>query len=268
MADLKISALTASTTPLAGTEVLPIVQSSTTKQVSVANLTAGRAVSMLSLTADTSTLVVDSTNHRVGVGTASPGRLLELYAAGSPNLRWNDSTNSWDIRTNGSVGSAMQFDYNGTRFFTLLSGGDATVNTGNLVISTAGKGIDFSATSHPAGMTSELLADYEEGTWTPTQGTGLTVVGTFSSSGSYTKVGRMVTVRGRVSGSTSVSIVANSQLCAGLPFTGTTGVEAEEGALTDNNITQVGVAQIYGATVYSTAITATTRMNFTISYFV
>lgn len=43
MADLKISALLASTTPLAGTEVLPIVQSNTTKQVSVANLTAGRA---------------------------------------------------------------------------------------------------------------------------------------------------------------------------------------------------------------------------------
>jgi hypothetical protein len=42
MADAKISALPASTTPLAGTEVLPIVQSSTTKQVSIANLTAGR----------------------------------------------------------------------------------------------------------------------------------------------------------------------------------------------------------------------------------
>lgn len=49
MADTKISALPASTTPLAGTEVLPIVQSSATKQVSVANLTAGRAVSADSL---------------------------------------------------------------------------------------------------------------------------------------------------------------------------------------------------------------------------
>jgi hypothetical protein len=45
MADTKISALPASTTPLAGTEVLPIVQSSATKQVSVANLTAGRVIS-------------------------------------------------------------------------------------------------------------------------------------------------------------------------------------------------------------------------------
>ena len=50
MADVKISALPASTTPLAGTEVLPIVQGTTTKQVSIANLTAGRAVSVSSLT--------------------------------------------------------------------------------------------------------------------------------------------------------------------------------------------------------------------------
>jgi hypothetical protein len=51
MADTKISALPASTTPLAGTEVLPIVQGGVTKQVSVANLTAGRAVSASTMTA-------------------------------------------------------------------------------------------------------------------------------------------------------------------------------------------------------------------------
>jgi len=50
MADTKISALPASTTPLAGTEVLPIVQSSSTKQVSVANLTAGRTFDALGMT--------------------------------------------------------------------------------------------------------------------------------------------------------------------------------------------------------------------------
>jgi hypothetical protein len=47
MADTKISALTAASTPLAGTEVLPIVQSGTTKKVSVADLTAGRAITAL-----------------------------------------------------------------------------------------------------------------------------------------------------------------------------------------------------------------------------
>jgi hypothetical protein len=38
MADLKISQLTSATTPLAGTEVLPIVQSSSTKKVSIENV--------------------------------------------------------------------------------------------------------------------------------------------------------------------------------------------------------------------------------------
>jgi hypothetical protein len=60
MADSKISALPASTTPLAGTEVLPIVQSSTTRQVSVANLTAGRAISATQLTLTTGNLIVAS----------------------------------------------------------------------------------------------------------------------------------------------------------------------------------------------------------------
>jgi len=58
MADTKISALPASTVPLAGTEVLPIVQSSSTKQVSVANLTAGRAISATQLTLTTGNLIV------------------------------------------------------------------------------------------------------------------------------------------------------------------------------------------------------------------
>ena len=51
MADVKISGLPAATTPVAGTEVLPVVQSGTTKKVSIDNLTAGKAVSALSMTA-------------------------------------------------------------------------------------------------------------------------------------------------------------------------------------------------------------------------
>jgi hypothetical protein len=67
MADTKISALPASTVPLAGTEVLPIVQSSSTKQVSVANLTAGRSFDALGMTL---------TSTDAGAAAAP---LLELY---------------------------------------------------------------------------------------------------------------------------------------------------------------------------------------------
>lgn len=74
--------------------------------------------------------------------------------------------------------------------------GDQTIVDGNLVIGTAGKGIDFSATTSATGMTSELLSDYEEGTWTPIVSGG-TIAGNAvpqTASGTYTRVGRQVTV--------------------------------------------------------------------------
>lgn len=65
MADTKISALPASTTPLAGTEVLPIVQSSATKQVSVANLTAGRAISVTQITLSTGNVIFSASGKGI-----------------------------------------------------------------------------------------------------------------------------------------------------------------------------------------------------------
>lgn len=77
MADTKISALTASTVPLAGTEVLPIVQDGTTKKVSVANLTAGRATSALSfestVVTGTAPLAVVSTTRVANLNVATAG---------------------------------------------------------------------------------------------------------------------------------------------------------------------------------------------------
>ena len=71
MADLKISQLPAATVPLAGTEVLPIVQSSTTKQVSIDNLTTGKAVSALSVSATTVTATtVNGTTFDTNIAAA------------------------------------------------------------------------------------------------------------------------------------------------------------------------------------------------------
>lgn len=72
--------------------------------------------------------------------------------------------------------------------------GDQTLLDGNLVFGTAGKGIDFSANPNALGATSELLNDYEEGTWAPTA-VGLTSAGTTTytvQAGVYTKVGNVV----------------------------------------------------------------------------
>jgi hypothetical protein len=111
--------------------------------------------------------------------------------------------------------------------------GDVTLSTGNLVIGTSGKGIDFSATSHPAGMTSELLADYEEGTWTPVLGgSGGTSGQTYSlQSGRYTKIGRQVICNFEVV-LTAVGTVTNYAAINGLPFTVTAGSTSLDGGST------------------------------------
>jgi hypothetical protein len=85
-----------------------------------------------------------------------------------------------------------------------------TFNGTNLVFGTNGtNGILFGASTQ--------LNDYEEGTWTPGVG-NLTVVGTFSSSGTYTKIGRFVTCQATLSATTSITGNAG-QFFTGLPFT-------------------------------------------------
>jgi hypothetical protein len=138
MADKKISALTGATTPLAGTEVLPIVQSGSTVKVAVSDLTAGRAI------------------------------------------------------------SATQI----------------TLSTGNVIVAN-GQGMDFSAT--PGTGTSELFADYEEGTWTPTDQSGAGLSLTVTGTSTYIKVGRTCTVTTYVTWPATASVL--DAVIGGLPFT-------------------------------------------------
>ena len=98
--------------------------------------------------------------------------------------------------------------------------GDLSVTSGNVVMATSGKGIDFSATANSSGtMTSELLADYEEGTFTPTIiGTSTAGVGVYTvQDAKYTKVGRLVTVEVDLGWSAHTG-TGNMQI-TGLPFT-------------------------------------------------
>ena len=94
--------------------------------------------------------------------------------------------------------------------------GNVALSTGNLVIGTSGKGIDFSAT--PGTGTSELLADYEEGTWTPIVSSFSGSITSYTSAGTYTKVGRLVTVSCNFS-ITNNGTGAGLLLLTGLPFT-------------------------------------------------
>lgn len=74
-----------------------------------------------------------------------------------------------------------------------IGANDVTVNTGNLVIGTSGKGIDFSVTSQAAGMISELLSDYEEGTFSAKLYFGGVEILAYNANGGwYSKIGNTV----------------------------------------------------------------------------
>jgi hypothetical protein len=277
MADVKISGLPASTVPLAGTEVLPIVQSGTTKQVSIANVTAGRAIAATSITTDT-----------YKAASSSGGALQN--SGGTPQLQWGaggGNNLSVDVAINiNPANAAVAISPTGTGTVAISPAGALTINptaastinntsigattastgrftsvtatTGNVVIGTSGQGIDFSAT--PGTGTSELLADYEEGTWTPANG-GMTVTsGSWAATGTYTKIGNIVhfTIT-QTSG--TVTAAAGTNAITGFPFT-----PSVRGAITFTN----GAADLVGiglidlnATLYNSAtITSQTALRF------
>ena len=143
----------------------------------------------------------------------------------------------------------------------------STIGVGGATPSTSGAGVTFPATQS-ASSDANTLDDYEEGTWTPTQGGGLTVVGAFASSGTYTKIGRQVSVIGTMTGATSIAFAsAGGILTGGLPFNLATygGGQAFNNALSAGMIiTGDGGSSIYGAGT----ITANARISFHFTYFV
>lgn len=97
--------------------------------------------------------------------------------------------------------------------------GDQTIVDGNLVVGTAGKGVDFSANIHAAGMTNELLTWYEEGIVNAVLTDGVNDA-TMSSDSKmyYTRIGRMVFIQGYIN-TTALGSVSGPVLIKGLPFT-------------------------------------------------
>jgi len=108
----------------------------------------------------------------------------------------------------------------------LEAAGDVNVKTGNLVIGTAGKGIDFAAQTSANSVsgvstTAELLDHYEEGTWTPTMLQGSNAPAAYAQrTGYYTKVGNLVHLNGRVQ-LNGLGSMSGTIFMTGLPFTAT-----------------------------------------------
>ena len=96
-----------------------------------------------------------------------------------------------------------------------LSSTDVTISSGDLLFATANKGVVLGVTSNTDGNT---LADYEEGTWTPTYAQGITSVTYSSQNAKYTKIGNIVHTYCTVNANGGT---ANSSgiIIGGLPFT-------------------------------------------------
>lgn len=362
MANSKISALTSATTPLAGTETLPIVQGGVTVKTTVANITngGGYAGSFTTLASTSSTTLGSAStdtvrvNGYMGVG-ASPNASFAINVAstaltgatqvGVRTAFTASSAATSDVRgyqaavnlasaaftanevssfyasnvgaLSGGAAITSQFGLyigdqtrgtNNYGVYSLVSSGtnkwniyaSGTAQNGfagnvrigsvvaptvaldvtgavkvsttitpldNVVQGTAAKGFDFSANTPLAGKTSTLLNWYEEGTWTPNQGAGLTLVGAFSSTGKYTRIGRNVTVSGTVTGATSVAVTAGGVITTSLPFT--IGTAGHGNATNAANTAFAAVICNTGTTVTSAgAIAATGTITFSATYFV
>jgi hypothetical protein len=169
--------------------------------------------------------VTASGNISVGANSfTSPGgadKFIGVFSGQDSSIILQDSVETWEIYMNDDLyfttGSTSPKNVMSLRRVT----GNVEINEGNLVIGKAGKGIDFSITSNGSGtMTSELLNDYEEGTWTIGMTFGGNSVGlTFAgNTGTYTKVGRQVTVNGFAALSNKGSSTGDAKI-TGLPFT-------------------------------------------------
>lgn len=228
MADKKISALPSASTPLTGSEVLPVVQGGVTDKVSVNNLTAGRTVPATRLSMPTG-------SHTMYVGFDGATDAMQIATQTEINLQ-----------TGAGYGMAVNID----------PSHNVNVIQGNVKLSTAGKGIDFSANANAPGMTSELLDWYEEGDWTPSY-SGWSVDPT-TAYAKYTRVGRLVTLHYVAENGTAA---AASGVIGGLPFTS----NAQQGAsvaMKDTSFNSPGVTAFATINPNSTNIQSMTAANF------
>ena len=178
----------------------------------------------------------------VGIGHSTPASKLTIgedaITTAKPTVMISDTTNGGSVVIRG-LGPRLVFDQTGgndpkiltdTRDLVIYNGTlDSNGTelgrfTSNGIAFPSGKGIDFSATSNSSGtMTSELLDDYEEGTFTPTidvTGTSGTLSISYSNQvGRYVKVGRIVhfTIDIRLS-SWSRGTGTGGIMVVGLPF--------------------------------------------------
>ena len=189
-------------------------------------------------------VVLKDTDAAVGIGETSPNMELTVVNANdtenNPIAGFYTNNKSAglivdykgiraaDVTADGSTAldanQDIRIDAKGTGIIRLgaYANSDVNIANGNLVIGTAGKGIDFSAqTATTTGTTTgELLDHYEEGTWTAafTAASGSITILSSTVTGYYTRIGNLVTIKGRFEVD-AVSSPSGDLGVTGLPFT-------------------------------------------------
>ena len=178
----------------------------------------------------TNNLTVDPTaSIKIAGNTAGDTLVCDITGA-TVTLIYTGATYGWNVaaQVGGNGGTAVTLT--GTQTLTnktlttptlTTPVASTTIGVGGATASASGAGITFPATQS-ASSNANTLDDYEEGNWTPTQGGGLTVVGTFTSFGRYTKIGDLVYIQGYLQSTTSLAFSANALIIGGLPFSAST----------------------------------------------
>ena len=154
--------------------------------------------------------------------------LVKNNSAGNSFIRFqdNDGTSNFSLGADDGSGlganAFILYDrVNNAYRMGIDNSGNMKLHSGNLVIGTSGKGIDFSATGDAGGNSSELFDDYEEGTWTPAL-TGSSSNPTINfitgfPRGYYVKIGQQVTINFDLAWN-SCSGGAGNLMMTGLPY--------------------------------------------------
>ena len=170
MANAKISQLPFASTPLAGTEVLPVVQAGVTDQVTVANLTFGRAVDTGNLTV-TGTLGVTgdfavATNKFTVVASSGNTAVAGTFdSAGNFSVatnKFNVTASSGDTAIAGTLNAVGNFSVATNKFNVTASSGDTaiagTLGVTGLTTLTGGLAGGVQALSGPGAVNVTTLA--------------------------------------------------------------------------------------------------------------
>ena len=163
----------------------------------------------------------------VGIGTTNPVRQLEIFDSSQATLALKSSptgqSSIWFTDTDDSNIGGVYYEHANDALVMRTNDTEAARfnSSGNLTFP-SGKGIDFSATSDGSGgtTTSEILTEYEEGTWSPVL-KGESTAGTMSGNvyGIYTRIGRQVSIGLRFENITLTG-ATGGVIISGLPFPG------------------------------------------------